>query len=66
MELVKYMVEKGATEFNEGMVSACLDGHIDVVKNMIEMGANGFTRAARNVYDEGHDDIVQLMKKKWE
>ncbi|GAG91534.1 unnamed protein product, partial [marine sediment metagenome] len=64
INIVKLMIEKGATDFNLGMFKAAIGGHMDIVKLMIEKGAHNFNLAMEGAASEGHMDIVKLMIEK--
>jgi len=73
MDIVQYMIEKGANNWNSGLINACHGGHMDIVQLMIEKGANNWNSGLINACKEGHLagqeaknakhflDIVQLM-----
>lgn len=61
MKMVEYLVDKGASNFNETLVSLCKnDGNIDMVKYFIILGANDFEGAMKFVNDDDHDLITLL------
>jgi Ankyrin repeats (3 copies) len=64
MEIVKFMIEKGATSFDWTMVNASRGGHMEIVKLMIEKGATYFNTAMRSAALGGHMEIVKLMIEK--
>jgi ankyrin repeat protein len=64
MEIVKLMIEKGATEFNSAMYNAARGGHMEIVKLMIEKGATEFNWAMGDAAKGGHMEIVKLMIEK--
>ena len=39
IDIVKFMIKKGANHWDLGLGGACRNGHIDIVKLMIEKGA---------------------------
>ena len=62
-ELVLQCLDKGATDYNDGLQVAALGGHMDIVQLMLNKGAHpdyGLSGAAMG----GHMDIVQLMLSK--
>ena len=42
------MIEKGANDFNYGLIEAYSNGHIEIVKLMIEKGANNWNEELIN------------------
>jgi Ankyrin repeats (3 copies) len=64
MEIVKLMIEKGATHFIWAMADAARGGHIEIVKFMIEKVATDFNWTMRNAARGGHIKIVKLMIEK--
>jgi Ankyrin repeats (3 copies) len=64
MEIVKLMIEKGATGFNSGMRYAAKGGYMEIVKLMIEKGATDFNRGMAYASEGGHMEIVKLMIEK--
>lgn len=55
------MIEKGATNFDEGLFYACHNGHLEIVQLLIENGANDFEYGLTCACRAGHMDIVRLM-----
>ena len=64
MEIVKLMIEKGATDFNETMYHTAKRGHIEIVKLMIEKGATDFNFCMYGAARFGNMDILKLMIEK--
>jgi Ankyrin repeats (3 copies) len=64
MEIVKLMIEKGATTFIDAMSKAAKGGHMEIVKLMIEKGATNFSIAMYYASGEGNMEIVKLMIEK--
>jgi ankyrin repeat protein len=64
MEIVKLMIEKGATDFDGTMFEAAEGGHMEIVKLMIEKGARDFNKAMSYAAIEGHMEIVKFMIEK--
>jgi hypothetical protein len=64
MEIVKLMIEKGATAFNSAMVYAAEGGNMEIVKLMIEKGATAFNSAMVYAVRGGHMEIVKFMIEK--
>lgn len=61
MDVVVYMVLKGATNWNGGMMHACDGGHLDIVKFMILQGANDWNTSLFWASRKGHLEIVKFM-----
>jgi Ankyrin repeats (3 copies) len=64
MEIVKLLIEKGATDFDWGMNEAARGGQMEIIKLMIEKGATDFNRAMANAALGGHMEIVKFMIEK--
>ena len=64
MDIVKLMIEKGATLRNAGLRGAAKGGHIDVVKYLIEKGANDLNNGLFYAAKGGHIDIVEFLQNK--
>jgi ankyrin repeat protein len=64
MDIVKLMIEKGATAFNSSMMYAAEEGHMEIVKLMIEKGATYFNAGLIIVAGRGYMEIVKLMIEK--
>ena len=63
MDIVLFMIEKGATFRNNAMFYAAFGGHMDIVQLMIEKGANNWNYAMSNAAIYGHMDIVNLLEQ---
>lgn len=74
IDVVKYMLENGADNYNETLKEAASNGHIDVVKLIIGENPNGYDDFDSNEYpinhyidalieavSNGHLDIVKYM-----
>lgn len=61
MNIVLLMIEKGATEWNEGLVHACKGGHYQLVLLMIKKGADAWSYGLHNTEDPS---IALLMIEK--
>jgi ankyrin repeat protein len=64
MEIVKYMIEKGADDWHGGLEGACYGGHMEIVKYMIEKGADDWNGGLYNACLEENIEIVKYMIKK--
>ena len=58
------MIEKGANDWNGGLIGACFRGHMDLVKFMIEKGANDWDNGLYYACIYGHFEIAKLMIEK--
>jgi ankyrin repeat protein len=61
MNIVKLMLDSGATDLDNAMSSAADGGHIDIVKLMLGLGATHFDETMSSAAEGGHIDIVKLM-----
>ncbi len=64
MEIVNFMIEKGADNWNGGLYEACLGGHMEIVKLMIEKGADDSNREFHEACIGGHMEIAKFMIEK--
>jgi Ankyrin repeats (3 copies) len=64
IEIVKLMIEKGATDFDWAMREAAEGGRMEIVKLMIEKGATGFNNSMIWASRGGEMEIVKLMMEK--
>ena len=63
-DIVRLMLEKGATDYNRAMMYAAEGGHMDIVKLMLEKGANNYDEAISFAVLWGHIDIAKLIIEK--
>lgn len=61
MEIVEYMISKGATDWDKGLKGACMGGHIEMVEYMISKGATNWNKGLRGACEGGHFEIAKLM-----
>ncbi len=64
MDVVKLMVEKGATWWDHGLFYACKGGNMDIIKLMIKKGANNWNNGLYSACEGGNMDIIKLMIEK--
>ena len=64
MDIVKFMIEKGAKSWTLGLEDASRNGHIDIVELMIEKGADYKHHGLYYACRYGHLDIVKLLFEK--
>lgn len=56
-ELVNFLIEKGDTNWNEGLLGSCIGGHVELVKLMIKYGATNINEGM-NMSDLENDDVI--------
>lgn len=61
IELVKIMLNLGATKYNSAMINAAYTGHIDIVRLMIDRGATKFEKAIGYAAIGGHQNIIDYL-----
>ena len=63
MEILKLLIEKGADNFNDAMVSAVNEENINIniIKILIEKGATNLYYALRSAIEEGNIELVKLL-----
>ena len=64
LDVVQLLMEKGATDWNWGLVCACRGGHVEIVKLMIDNGANNWNWGMGEACYGGHLGMVHLMIEK--
>jgi ankyrin repeat protein len=64
IELVQFMIERGANDWNYGLWNACYGDHIEIVWLMIEKGAYDWNYGLLGACQSGHIELVQLMIEK--
>ncbi len=64
MEIIKFMIGKGADNPNGGLYNACFGGHMEIVKLMIEKGADDSNREFHEACIGGHMEIAKFMIEK--
>jgi hypothetical protein len=64
LEVVQFLIDKGARYWHGGFVGACKGGHIDIVKLMIDKGEYGWNTGVYFAGLKGHRHIVDLMIEK--
>ncbi len=57
------MIEKGASDWDWGLSSACKNGNLDIINLMIEKGAGSWNWGLSGAYKAGCLNIVKLMIK---
>jgi len=61
LKIVKTMLDRGANNYNEAMVSAAAGGHEKIIHLMLERGANNYNGALIEAANQGHEDTVKWM-----
>jgi ankyrin repeat protein len=61
-EVVEFMIELGADDYNKAMVLAAWGGHKEIVKMMLELGAKNYNRSMASAARSEHDDIAELIR----
>ena len=61
MELVKFIINIGATNYDRGLQGACEKGHTKIAMFMIEKGANRWNDALKSACGGGHLELVRFM-----
>ena len=64
MEIVQFLISKGANDWNNGLYYSCRGGHMDMVQLMIEKGADEWNVGFDGACEGGHMNIVQFMIEK--
>jgi N-methylhydantoinase B/oxoprolinase/acetone carboxylase alpha subunit len=60
---VEFFNEKNANNFNEALISAAEEGHMELVEFVIEQGANGFMKAMKVMNQEGYKEFNRVLKQ---
>jgi len=63
IDIVKFMIEKGATDYNYGLRGTCEGGNVEIVNLMIKQGATDWDEGLYFACLGGHMEIVKLMIK---
>ncbi len=58
------MIERGSTNWNNGLHHACLGGHMYIVELMIERGVTNWNWGLCDACYGGYIDIAKLMIEK--
>jgi len=64
IDLINFFIQKGANNWNLGMVSAAEGGHKDLVQFFIQKGANNWNSGMVSAAEGGHKDLVQFFIQK--
>jgi len=61
LDLAKYAISRGATDFNGCLYNACANGHKELAELMISRGATNFDWGLGGACKRGHKELVELM-----
>lgn len=61
VEIAKWAIRKGATDWDTGLAGACQGGHMELAKLMISNGATNYNKCLGHACLNRHKDIVELM-----
>ncbi len=64
INMVEFLLSKGANDLNRGLYNACIDGNIKIINLLLSKGANDFNRGldgASYCYLTTKKDIILLM-----
>ena len=61
MEIVRLMLERGATWYNGGLYGACIGGHMEIVMLMLERGATHYNGGLDRAFWGDHREIILLL-----
>lgn len=67
VDIMKYFIDKGADDFNTGLIYACNDGNLEGVNILLMCGANNYQEALCQIdntkienYPDKEDDYIQI------
>ncbi len=61
MDIVRMLINEGATHFQLGLRGASMNGHIEIAKLMIENGARGCVLGLRSACEKNYVELVALL-----
>ena len=64
LDIVNYMIEKGAYHLEYGLYDACYGGHLDLAKHVITKGATYLSMGLEGACKGGHLNIAKYMIEK--
>ncbi len=59
--LLRFFLDRGATDYNSAMGDAASNGHQEIVNQMLLLGATDYNGAMSNASRNGHQEIVNQM-----
>lgn len=63
LELINYLIDKGAERWNCALAGACEGGHVNIIDDMIMRGADEWNRALAGACKGGHMNIIERFIK---
>ena len=64
IDIVQFLFDKGADDFNSGLVEATKAGYIDIVQLMLDKGGQNYNSAFIEAARHKQRDVVQLLLDK--
>lgn len=64
LEIVKFLIQKGATNFDEALVSATHSNKTDIIEFLIQKGATDFNGALKRACRNGNNQLIEFFIKK--
>ena len=64
LDIVQYMISKGANNLNNALVGAAMGGQIDLINFLIEQGADNLDSALRWAAAAGKIKAVKIFNRK--
>ena len=61
MDVIHWLIQKGANDWTDGLNSACCCGQVEVAKLMLEKGGRLQSYGVHNARYYGYDDIIELL-----
>lgn len=61
MEMIEYLIKRGATDWNKGLYGGCMGNHNFVVNRMIELGANNYDNALIMICGTDNIEIAKTL-----
>jgi ankyrin repeat protein len=63
IELMNFMLEKGANDYNNGLRGGCMSGNIVCIEEMVRLGAHNYDEGLHCACGSGQIDAAKLMIK---
>lgn len=61
LEVVKFLVDAGATDLNWGMRQAALGGQLETLQYLVSLGANNYRQALETATQFGHNSTIAYL-----
>lgn len=61
LEIVKYLVDNGADNFDDGLLATCFKGTCETADFLVKCGASKFEKCLAQACHEGHLEIAKFM-----